>query len=107
MADISDGLLIDAARMAEASGLALAIDLDAVPLDERAERDRAARLAAVTAGDDYELLFAAPPGLSLPQPGLATITPVGRFAAGGGLTLTDAGGPVPLPERLGFEHDAP
>lgn len=107
MADISDGLLIDAARMAEASGLALSIDLDAVPLGEHAERDRPARLAAITAGDDYELLFAAPPGLSLPQPGLATITAVGRFATGRGLTLTDAHGPVPLPERLGFEHDAP
>src|SRR6187402_327781 len=106
MSDISDGLLIDAARMAEASGLAIAIDLAAVPLAEGAPRDRAARLAAVTAGDDYELLFAGPAGLKLSQPGLATITPVGRFAAGQGLMLADADGPVPLPERLGYEHDA-
>jgi thiamine-monophosphate kinase len=107
MADISDGLLIDAARIAEASGLAVAINLDAVPLADGAERDRAARLAAVTAGDDYELLFAGPPDLKLSQPGLATITAVGRFATGRGVTLTDTHGPVPLPERLGYEHDAP
>jgi thiamine-monophosphate kinase len=107
MADISDGLLIDAARMAEASGLAVAIDLDAVPLADGAARDRPARFAAVTAGDDYELLFAAPPDLKLSQPGFATVTAVGRFDAGCGLTLHDARGPVPLPERLGYEHDAP
>jgi thiamine-monophosphate kinase len=102
MADISDGLLIDAARIAEASGLGVEIDLDAVPIAEGATD----RLAAVTAGDDYELLFAAPPGLTLPQPDLATITAVGRFAPRSGLTLFDAGGSVPLPPRLGYEHGA-
>jgi thiamine-monophosphate kinase len=102
MADISDGLLIDAARMAEASRIAVEIDLDAVPVPEGADR-----MAAIVAGDDYELLFAGPPGLSLSQPELATITPIGRFASGHGLTLKNAAGPVPLPQRLGFEHDAP
>lgn len=107
MADVSDGLLIDAARMAAASGLALTIDLDAVPFAREIARDRGARLAAATAGDDYELLFAAPPGLSLSQPALATITPIGHFLAGAGLSLTDARGDVPLPARWGYEHDAP
>lgn len=106
MADISDGLLIDGARMAEASGLALRIDLDAVPLAPDAPSGRLARLAAVTSGDDYELLFAAPPGLTLSQPGMATVSAVGRFHAGAGLMLVDAGGAVPLPDRLGYEHDA-
>jgi len=102
MADISDGLLIDAQRMAEASGLAVEIDLDAVPVAEGAER-----MAAITSGDDYELLFAGLPGLKLSQPNLAKITPIGRFVPGHGLTLKDRSGPVPLPQRLGFEHDAP
>lgn len=102
MADISDGLLIDAQRMAEASGLAVEIDLDAVPVVERADR-----MEAITAGDDYELLFAGLPGLKLSQPNLAKVTAIGRFAPGSGLTLRDKGGPVPLPPRLGFEHDAP
>ena len=47
MADVSDGLLIDAARIAAASGIAVAIDLDAVPrspaLSAHAGDDRAAR----------------------------------------------------------------
>lgn len=102
MADISDGLLIDAQRMAEASGLAVEIDLDAVPV-----MDGADRMAAITAGDDYELLFAGLPGLRLSQPNLAKVTPIGRFVPGHGLTLKDRNGPVPLPSRLGFEHDAP
>ena len=102
MADISDGLLIDAQRMAEASGLAVEIDLDAVPVEEGADR-----MEAIVAGDDYELLFAGLPGLRLSQPNLAKITPIGRFAPGRGLTLRDRNGPVPLPPRLGFEHDAP
>jgi len=102
MADISDGLLIDAQRMAEASGLAVEIDLDAVPVKEGADR-----IEAIAAGDDYELLFAGLPGLKLSQPNLAKVTAIGRFAPGSGLTLRDKGGPVPLPPRLGFEHDAP
>lgn len=103
MADISDGLLIDATRMAQASGLAVEIDLARVPV--AGGQDRAGRVAAVTAGDDYELLFAAPPGLSLPQPEHVPITAIGQFTSGSGLLLNDADGNVPLPERLGYEHD--
>lgn len=93
MMDVSDGLLIDAQRMADASGLSLAIDLDAVPV-------AGDRMAAVTAGDDYELLFAAPAGFSSP----IAATPIGAFANGRGLTLHDAAGPVALPARLGYQH---
>jgi thiamine-monophosphate kinase len=106
MMDISDGLLIDAARIAAASGLAVTIDLAAVPLSDayRAFRgeDRAARLAAVTAGDDYQLLFAAAPAFMPPVPAIR----IGSFAAGAGLALTDDGTPIPLPRRLGYEHTA-
>ena len=104
MADVSDGLLIDATRMAAASGLAVAVALDAVPLPAGAAGDRDGRLAAATAGDDYELLFAAPAGLTLSQPGLAQVTAVGRFAQGSGLTLTWAGEAIAAPDRLGYEH---
>lgn len=113
MADISDGLLIDGGRIATASDLALTINLDAVPLSAGfallAGDNRAARLVAATAGDDYELLFAAPESagvalLSLCQPLGLTLTPVGRFENGAGLNLFDRSGAVPLPERLGYEH---
>jgi thiamine-monophosphate kinase len=104
MMDVSDGLLIDAARMAEASGLAVTIDLAAIPLSAAlrayAGDGAEARLAAATAGDDYELLLAAASGAALPVP----VTRIGGFAAGSGLTLTFAGAPVPLPARLGYQH---
>jgi thiamine-monophosphate kinase len=112
MADISDGLLIDAARMAAASRLAVTIDLDAVPLSDEAAAfgtDRAARLAAATAGDDYQLLFAASPDAAAAIETVArghrrTIAAVGRFGPGDGLDLHDGMGAVPLPASLGYEH---
>jgi thiamine-monophosphate kinase len=93
MMDVSDGLLIDARRMADASGLEVEIDLDAVPVAGE-------RIAAVTAGDDYELLFALPAGVEPP----VAATRIGGFAIGSGLTLRDASGPVALPDRLGWQH---
>ena len=102
MMDISDGLLIDAARMAQASGLAVTIDH--IPLSRALERVRGAstavQIAAARAGDDYELLFALPPGLPPPVHAL----PVGHFTPGSGLTLLIDGTPMPLPDRLGWEH---
>lgn len=110
MMDVSDGLLIDARRMAEASGCGAEIMLDAVPLSEayRAWRGES-RLEAATAGDDYELLFAATPDrapaiLALSEEIGLPLTRIGGFTEGKGLALSDDGAPVPLPARLGFEH---
>lgn len=105
MADVSDGLLIDAARIAEASGLAVTIDLDAVPLSDEARgfgEDRAARLAGATAGDDYQLIAAIPP--TALDAVSSHVVVIGRFTEGAGLTIADASGAVPLPATLGFEH---
>ncbi|WP_419826787.1 thiamine-phosphate kinase [Sphingomonas sp.] len=107
MADVSDGLLIDATRIAAASRLSVTIDLDAVPrspaLDAFAGDDRAARLAAATGGDDYALILAAPPHAAAAVVATGAIR-IGGFVAGAGLTLFDRDGAVPLPDRLGWEH---
>ena len=100
MMDVSDGLLIDAARMAAASGLAVAIDLAAIPLSPACRAFSGDRLAAATAGDDYELLFALPADRAPPAPA----TRIGGFAPGAGLTLTDGATPIALPPRLGYDH---
>lgn len=115
MMDVSDGLLIDARRMAEASRCSIAIELDALPLSSAfvAERgqDLAARLFAATGGDDYALLAALPAELdpeTLSLPSGTKISRIGSLAAGGAsVSLTYAGEPVALPERLGFEHQSP
>ena len=93
MMDVSDGLLIDAQRMATASGVAIRIDLDTVPHVGEI-------MAAVTAGDDYELLFALATDVMVP----VAATRIGRFADGTGLTLHGKAGPVALPARLGYTH---
>lgn len=105
MADVSDGLLIDASRIADASGLAVHIDLDRVPLSGEARRfgeDRDARLAAATAGDDYQLLCAVPP--SRREAAAAIAVEIGHLDSGSGLHVHDRDGPLPLPATLGYEH---
>ena len=82
MQDVSDGLLKDAARMAEASGLALRLDPGSVPC-----RAGASEESALTEGEDYELLFAVPEKLrsrlesAWPFPETA-LSCIGRFISG-------------------------
>ena len=113
MMDVSDGLLIDASRMAEASGVAVHLDLGDLPLSaaflEALGDGREARLAAATAGDDYELLFAAAPEraadlLSLAEEIGLPLGRIGLVEAGMGLRLSDGDEALDLPERLGWEH---
>jgi thiamine-monophosphate kinase len=110
MMDVSDGLLIDASRMAAASACGIDLALDSVPLsDAFLAACGEARRDAATAGDDYELLFAAPPATAPVLLALADelglpFSRIGACVAGAGLTLSDAGVCVPLPDRLGFEH---
>ena len=112
MMDVSDGLLLDARRIAEASGCAAEIDLDLIPLSSAFVGVRGdaleARIFAATGGDDYALLAALPPAfepstVSLPQG--TTMARIGRLVAGDpDIRVTHGGEPVELPERLGFEH---
>jgi thiamine-monophosphate kinase len=94
MMDVSDGLLLDASRLAQASRVTLAIERAAVPVDvTEARRDEALRW-----GDDYELLFTLPAGVA---------PPVTAYRIGHAVHLTDA--PLLIdgasPEgALGYEH---
>ena len=112
MMDVSDGLLLDAVRLSQASGLSASIDVDALPLSAAFVRERGetldARLFAATGGDDYALLAALPADfdpLSLSLPSGTRIACIGTLAAAGSpLSLTSGNSPVPLPEHLGHEH---
>jgi len=112
MMDVSDGLLLDSARMAGASGCAIELELDRLPLSMAFVAERGdtldSRLFAATGGDDYALLAALPARLdpatlSLPQG--TRMERIGSLAKGEPLlSLSWRGEPVQLPEKLGFEH---
>jgi thiamine-monophosphate kinase len=114
-ADVSDGLMADAGHIGEASGAAISLDLDLMPLSDPAKTwlalqpDRAAALAALAAGgDDYEIVCSARPEAMTPlitaarAVGIA-MTEVGRVEAGLGLKVSCAGKVVTL-ARAGWRH---
>lgn len=96
MMDVSDGLLLDASRMARASGVTIDIDSAAVPLACPEQR----RQEALRWGDDYQLLFTLPGNAQPPVPAHA----VGRVLPDQGAALLVDGAPLPAGAALGFEH---
>jgi thiamine-monophosphate kinase len=114
MIDLSDGLGIDAGRIARASGVRIELDADRLPrhTDPRGEPLDWRRAAAD--GEDYELLFTIDPsdsGSELPTDAAGTpITVVGRVAdaatdADRGMCVirTSAGETIDA-RRLGWDH---
>ena len=104
MMDVSDGLLLDAERLATASQIGIEIDLACVPLSPLYISYRSdcleSRMQAASWGDDYQLLFTASPDVPIPL----RATAVGHVFAGGGLILKQGGNPVKLPPTLGYQH---
>lgn len=96
MMDISDGLLLDAWRMAEASGVTIAIAASAVPIAAPENR----RLDALRWGDDYELLFTLPAGTEPP----VAATRIGKVEFRGFVPLFLDDEPIANSEGLGFQH---
>jgi thiamine-monophosphate kinase len=77
MLDLSDGLALDAARLAEASGVRLELDTDALPLAPGV----GAELGA-TGGEDYELCFCVAPEARDAAEAAAGVSWIGRATAG-------------------------
>ena len=107
MMDISDGLCLDAERMALASAVGITIELEQVPIGDgvsavaRGAGIDPAELAS-TGGEDYELLVAIDPAL-VAATGIA-LTVVGTVTGDApGLTTLRAGRRVRL-ARLGWDH---
>ena len=97
MMDISDGLLLDAARMARASGVTLAIDSAVVPI----ATPEARRAEALRWGEDYQLLFTAPPAF---QPPVAAFC-IGRVLHAGEAPIALDGRALSEADGLGYQHN--
>jgi thiamine-monophosphate kinase len=112
MIDISDGLAGDAGHIAAASGVAMVLEADAVPVDPAAAVGRAypdAIRLALEAGEDYELCFTVTAGSMdgllqrfEEEMGIA-VRRVGRVEEGTGVHLVGPDGRRRL-ERGGFQH---
>jgi thiamine-monophosphate kinase len=97
MIDLSDGLATDARHMAERSGVEIRVRLDLVPVAPGVDVE-----AAVTGGDDYELLVTVPAERRAAAAAAAPLTWIGEVADGSGLVLVGPDGPF---EGLrGYEH---
>jgi thiamine-monophosphate kinase len=96
MMDVSDGLLLDAARLARASGVALAIDRGAVPIATPEDR----RDEALRWGDDYQLLFTASAAATLP----VSAYRIGKVMSATGAPILLDGVALTEADHLGYEH---
>lgn len=111
--DLSDGLIGDLRQLLKCSAVGAEIDWAAMPCSALLTRQTEAlrRLCLLAGGDDYELLFTAPPAA---RPRVAeaaagagvAVHCIGRIvAAEAGLRLNDAQGhPLPLDDLQGFDH---
>jgi thiamine-monophosphate kinase len=110
--DVSDGLCLDLARVAEASGVGAEIELDRVPVCEDVlaigDRDERMRLALAT-GDDYELCFTAPPDSDRLLAALGTqialpVTRIGMITSREGVRWRWRDGSEFHPDGAGYQH---
>lgn len=95
MMDISDGLLLDAFRMAEASEATISIESASVLVADLERREECLKW-----GDDYELLFTLPADVEPPVPA----TRIGSVEPRGFAPLVLDGEPLVNAEALGFQH---
>jgi thiamine-monophosphate kinase len=111
--DLSDGLVGDLAKLAQASGVAAHVDVDRLPLSSAlraAVSADQARDYALAGGDDYELLLAVPARRFEELKAAADrlnllLTAIGELRAGEGVTWSSGGNDFE-PRVSGYDHFA-
>jgi thiamine-monophosphate kinase len=119
MLDLSDGLAGDLRHILKVSGVGAELLSSAIPISREARRAAKAEssakpplLAALTDGEDFELLFTVAARSAVPLldawkkefPGLP-LSCIGKITAGQGITLRDKNGARPLTAH-GYQHFA-
>jgi thiamine-monophosphate kinase len=114
--DVSDGLSIDLAHIAEESGCGAVLDAAVIPIADAARRLAALRGDgstpldhALSDGEDFELILAVPPAeaerMLSRQPLEVPLTAIGRFVERPGLWLADRDGELQPFEPRGYQHE--
>jgi thiamine-monophosphate kinase len=113
MLDVSDGLVADLGHICEASQVGANIALAQLPLSPAARQIAAGTpelpLRLATAGDDYELLFTAPPEASETILRLSAelrlpLTAIGTIDRGAGVRVVNSEGKVVPVAAAGYRH---
>jgi thiamine-monophosphate kinase len=110
--DLSDGLVSDLGHICRASSLGARIDVDSLPLADGLKTDFPDRALqwGLSGGEDYELLFAAPPGIvaAVRKKLGCPVTVVGQMVADQShrVTLLNATGIEFAGTREGWDHFA-
>jgi len=113
MIDISDGFLADLGHLCAASKLAAAIPADKLPCSPAARAAIASNpnlnSAVIAGGDDYELLFTAPPQRASNVAAAArdagvTVTSLGSVARGEGTAVLGSDGQPVKVDKAGYAH---
>lgn len=110
--DVSDGLVADARKLAEASGVAIKIEINAVPFSIPAERwafTGGDVRKLITGGDDYVVLFTAPAELrgaieAAEGSQALRLARIGVVEAGHGVAVVDRSGNVVAISEDGYAH---
>ncbi len=110
--DVSDGLVVDAGKLAEASGVGLRIEINAVPFAIPAERwafTGGDVRKLITGGDDYVVLFTAPSELrgaieASEGSQALRLARIGMVEPGQGVTVVDAKGQAIAIPDAGYSH---
>jgi thiamine-monophosphate kinase len=107
--DISDGLAADLGHVLEASGAGAMVRADLLPLSGEAADLPGVQEAALSGGDDYELLFTAPSRRRTEIEALSRrldlpLTRIGEIRGQPGLQVVDAAGAQVHVERTGWRH---
>ena len=115
MIDISDSVMNELRLLAEASGVGMRVEVDAVPVAHEtrtfcAARGLATAQFALSSGEEYELMFAtaSPPeevAALLARAGVDTpVSRIGSVTDGGGVRFVDAAGNSVAVEDSTFSH---
>lgn len=109
--DLSDGLAGDVRHLAVASEVGILIDAARVPVHSAAARTGRGLALALSGGEDYELCFAAPPGVIGPlaaefrETFALTLYQIGEVVRGAG--AESEGGAAPVVESASEARAAP